>query len=177
MPLIENLICTLELCESVFFAIVYHEDKDMEVMLSTNSKATYLIYRFTFIVIITLVSGCSIVEKPNLKQLSSNRVEEFKSKDELKDYVSNISALINYRNAKEREQLKDLYGDNIERIEVTGSRVDSALSSITNNQVNGVDEGDIVKVIGDYLLILRQGKIYSVRLSGYGASELEPGFV
>lgn len=143
----------------------------MEVMLSIKPKATDLIYRLTLIVLITLVSACSIVEKPNLKQLSSNRVEEFKSKDELIDYVSNVSALINYRNTKEREHFKELYGDDIERIEVTGSRVDSTFSSITNNQVNGIDEGDIVKVSGDYLLILRQGKIYSVRLSEYGAGE------
>ena len=143
----------------------------MEVMLSIKPKATDLIYRLTLIVLITLVSACSIVEKPNLKQLSSNRVEEFKSKDGLIDYVSNVSALINYRNTKEREHFKELYGDDIERIQVTGSRVDSTFSSITNNQVNGIDEGDIVKVSGDYLLILRQGKIYSVRLSEYGAGE------
>lgn len=146
----------------------------MEEMLSVNSKTTYLKYCLTFIVLITLASGCSIVEKPNLKKLSSNRVEEFKSKDELKDYISNLMTLINYRDTKEEEYFKELYVDGIERIEVTGSSVESTLYSITNNQVNGVDEGDIVKVSGDYLLILRQGKIFSVRLSEYGASELEP---
>ncbi len=57
---------------------------------------------------------------------------------------------------------------------VTGSRVStppaamavplavttSDQESITNNQVLGVDEGDIVKRIGDYLLVLQDGRIF-----------------
>ena len=38
--------------------------------------------------------------------------------------------------------------------------------SITNNQVEGVDEGDIVKAHGDHLVILRRGRLFSVRLGG-----------
>ncbi len=51
---------------------------------------------------------------------------------------------------------------------VTGSRVTSspqstplAITSITNNQVGAVDEGDIVKRIGDYLLVLQDGRIFA----------------
>lgn len=36
-----------------------------------------------------------------------------------------------------------------------------AITSITNNQVSAVDEGDIVKRIGDYLLVLQDGRIFS----------------
>ena len=39
-------------------------------------------------------------------------------------------------------------------------------SSITNNQEAGVDEGDIVKAIGDHLVILRRGRIFSVSIAG-----------
>ena len=42
----------------------------------------------------------------------------------------------------------------------------SGATSITNNQEQGVDEGDIVKVRGDDLLILRRGRLFSVRISG-----------
>lgn len=53
---------------------------------------------------------------------------------------------------------------------VTGSRVQAPPppaavnpnASITHNQVLGVDEGDIVKMIGDYLLVLQDGRIFSV---------------
>ncbi len=37
--------------------------------------------------------------------------------------------------------------------------------SITNNQVQGVDEGDIVKASGDHLVILRRGRLFSVRVA------------
>jgi len=46
-----------------------------------------------------------------------------------------------------------------------------ASNSITNNQVEGVDEGDIVKMHGDHLVILRRGRLFSVRL---GDDALEP---
>jgi hypothetical protein len=57
-------------------------------------------------------------------------------------------------------------------VTVTGSRlsapaslaspiaVTGAEASITNNQVLGVDEGDIVKRIGDHLLVLQDGRIF-----------------
>lgn len=40
--------------------------------------------------------------------------------------------------------------------------------SITNNQVEGVDEGDIVKTHGDHLVILRRGRLFSVQLGTDG---------
>lgn len=45
-------------------------------------------------------------------------------------------------------------------ITVTGNRV--ANPSITNTQEANVDEGGIVKVAGDYLVILRRGRLFSV---------------
>ena len=52
-------------------------------------------------------------------------------------------------------------GECVEEIVVTGARVTSA-PSITNNQEAGVDEGDIVKAIGDTLVILRRGRLFTV---------------
>ena len=43
--------------------------------------------------------------------------------------------------------------------------------SITNTQHAGVDEGDIVKVHGDHLVILRRGRIFTVKV---GDGELKP---
>lgn len=56
-------------------------------------------------------------------------------------------------------------------ISVTGSRV--ASPSITNNQEAGVDEGDIVKVRGDILVILRRGRIFTVSLTGGGMRPID----
>ena len=53
-----------------------------------------------------------------------------------------------------------------DEIVVTGSRVTAP--SITNNQEAGVDEGDIVKMRGDTLVILRRGRLFTVDTSGDG---------
>lgn len=47
-----------------------------------------------------------------------------------------------------------------------------ASTSITNTQVAGVDEGDIVKAVGDYLVVLRRGRLFTVKV---GADSLAPG--
>jgi hypothetical protein len=49
-----------------------------------------------------------------------------------------------------------------EYITVTGSRISARNASITNNQMQGVDEGDIVKQIGRHLLILSDGRIFVI---------------
>lgn len=46
---------------------------------------------------------------------------------------------------------------------VTGSK--ATPPSITNNQTAGVDEGDIVKQLGDYFLVLQDGRIFAVNAS------------
>lgn len=54
----------------------------------------------------------------------------------------------------------------LNEVVVTGSRISSRVTtaspSITNNQVTGVDEGDIVKARGDTLIILRRGRLFTV---------------
>lgn len=47
-------------------------------------------------------------------------------------------------------------------VAVTGTRISSP--TITNVQAVGVDEGDIVKQIGDYFLILQDGRIFAVNM-------------
>ncbi|HEX8625155.1 MAG TPA: beta-propeller domain-containing protein [Allosphingosinicella sp.] len=56
-------------------------------------------------------------------------------------------------------------------ITVTGSRSPPKNPSITNNQKIGVEEGDIVKQVGNFLLVLQDGRLFSVDL-GRGAGSL-----
>jgi hypothetical protein len=49
---------------------------------------------------------------------------------------------------------------------VAKAAADSAAESITNVQTAGVDEGGIVKRAGDHLVILRRGRLFSVRVGG-----------
>lgn len=53
--------------------------------------------------------------------------------------------------------------DAVSSVVVTASKA-SAPKSITNNQSAGVDEGDIVKQIGDYFLVLQDGRIFAVNI-------------
>jgi hypothetical protein len=56
-------------------------------------------------------------------------------------------------------------GTSIQSVVVTAEK---APGSITNNQVTGVDEGDIVKQHGNALVILRRGRLFTVSLAGGG---------
>lgn len=46
-------------------------------------------------------------------------------------------------------------------------------SGITNNQEAGVDEGGIVKVVGDYLVVLRRGRLFTIRAENGTGDTLE----
>jgi hypothetical protein len=52
------------------------------------------------------------------------------------------------------------------------SAADGDDQSITNNQEAGVDEGDIVKASGDFFIILRRGRLFTVRQRDYGQPTL-----
>jgi hypothetical protein len=56
-------------------------------------------------------------------------------------------------------------------VAVTGARV--ATPSITNTQEADVDEGGIVKVRGDTLVILRRGRLFTVSLAGGGMRPID----
>ncbi len=57
--------------------------------------------------------------------------------------------------------------------EVTVSGTAGADAVITNNQEVGVDEGDIVKVRGNNLVILRRGRLFTVSLAGDGLRPID----
>jgi Beta propeller domain len=62
----------------------------------------------------------------------------------------------------------------VDSVQVTGSRVsqdDAQDDAITNVQTQGVDEGGIVKKLGDYLIVLRRGRIFSIEA---GKNALRP---
>jgi hypothetical protein len=61
-------------------------------------------------------------------------------------------------------------GSELEEVAVTAT-LRSGSIAITNNQHEGVDEGDIVKQYGDYLIILRRGRLFTVNV---GMGRLRP---
>jgi hypothetical protein len=57
----------------------------------------------------------------------------------------------------------------LSEVQVTGSKIKNADNAkedgITNVQTEGVDEGDIVKKRGDYLIILRRGRLFTIKVT------------
>lgn len=115
---------------------------------------------FTFIGVAVLV----------VESASSDCVEgalqRFMSTHELQRYVANMSSAY----------LQPSYGVVAEATMDSGSGNSSPPSagqseSVTNNQEEGVDEGGIVKAYGEFLIVLRRGRLFTVRL---GDDTLEP---
>lgn len=93
-------------------------------------------------------------------------MKAFRSEAELQRY---------FRQLAEREKRASRYGESEATITSMASSVQvSAASepeSVTNTQHAGVDEGGIVKVHGDHLVILRRGRLFTVAI---GDGELRP---
>src|SRR5690349_7974485 len=65
--------------------------------------------------------------------------------------------------------------DGEQEVQVTGSRIPSPRNpSITNNQMRNVEEGDIIKQIDNYLLVLQDGRIFVIDTQAGGTAR-RPG--
>jgi len=117
-----------------------------------------------------------------LDRVTSPVLEKFRSEAEFRRYIERLEKIKDERESEwvrarpERTQyasLQDLVEpcvkpedcpeeDSANSVVVTGARIAAPPPSITNNQSAGVDEGDIVKQIGPYLLVLQDGRIFSI---------------
>ncbi|WMS88822.1 beta-propeller domain-containing protein [Pleionea litopenaei] len=130
-----------------------------------------------FLLISIILSSCAVqkpLEKPNIDKLAYQKLETFGSEREFERYIRSIHKVRDYRDELDRIERERRCGGECKKITITGSRLARPRTSITNNQVAGVDEGDIVKQKGDYLLILRRGKIYSVAIKDNNNNALIP---
>jgi len=66
-----------------------------------------------------------------------------------------------------------LCGAPVQLESVVIARTSSADESITNAQQDGVDEGGIVKRLGDYLVVLRRGRLFTIDVSRGGLRPID----
>jgi hypothetical protein len=111
--------------------------------------------------LLIVVTGLLCVTTALASPPKRKKMKAFTSERELQLYFHKIAE--KQKAAYERQRA--LYS-NTETVEVSASV--SADESVTNTQVEGVDEGGIVKVYGDYLVLLRRGRLFTVRI-GEGA--------
>jgi Beta propeller domain len=102
---------------------------------------------------------------------SDKRLRPFRSDQELKDFFRQLAA--EQKKRRPRQQFRAGVAGSAVAQSVAPSAAPSmaADSSITNVQHAGVDEGGIVKLHGDYLVMLRRGRLFTVAI---GDAQLRP---
>lgn len=103
--------------------------------------------------------------------LTSTRLEVFGSAEEFDLYRRQVFEASQEVNGKTPDYCPD---DDcaVEEVIVTGSRITSN-PSVTNNQKIGVEEGDIVKQIDDFLIVLQDGRLFSINIKPDGSDGLQ----
>ena len=89
--------------------------------------------------------------------LTSEKLAPFDSEDAYRKWLRDSERL----EAKRRKAIQALRGDEDDLVVVTGSRIASS-PNITNVQNIGVDEGDIVKQVDDHLVLMQDGRLFSL---------------
>lgn len=116
-----------------------------------------------------ILCGCATMYDPDseaarrsgdraLARWTSPTLATFESEEEFRAYLRDLRSAAAARGqwwARPRTNDDDV-------IIVTGSRIQPRNASITNVQERGVDEGDIVKQIDRFLIVLQDGRLFSV---------------
>ena len=142
----------------------------------------------------TRADYATMIDSVAMDRQTSDRLETFRNKAEFQSYLRQLER-IHERNGTywvgnntpvqfatlttdvplgvcpedDRDCLSEVNAQ--DTVVVTGSSI-APTPSITNNQMIGVDEGDIVKQIGDYLIVLQDGRLFSVKMKPDQSGEL-----
>ncbi len=118
---------------------------------------------------------------PAVSELSKPKktLKAFRSEQELRDYFRALEEK-RKRDAQRRAPAKSTANSgapaaspslSVDGVAAESAKDDKEEDSVTNNQHAGVDEGGIVKVHGDHLVILRRGRLFTVKI---GDNALKP---
>ena len=134
---------------------------------------------------ISLTFACSQEEGSSLnqEQITAEYLPQFESEEALNRWVQEYARTQDDQSPNQNfsevdsfeEQAAPSSADESTSSDSGSASQDSAEpvnESITNTQEADVDEGGIVKNIGDYLVILRRGHLFSVRISESAEAEL-----
>jgi Beta propeller domain len=89
------------------------------------------------------------------------KMKAFTSERELRQYFAKITE-------RQKRVANETLNTMTETVNVSAGAIDGADESVTNTQHAGVDEGGIVKLHGDHLIVLRRGRLFTVAI-GEGA--------
>ena len=113
---------------------------------------------------VTVENPVSETIESNLTSKPKKTLRAFRSQKELNDFLRQIAE-------KQMRSRKDEAKSSSNSMATTPSASPDGLAaaeaddSVTNVQHAGVDEGGIVKLHGDYLIILRRGRLFTVSIN------------
>jgi len=141
-------------------------------------KAIVLTLFYSVIVVSLLVLGVATTGSisPVATPAAGKKMRAFKSEQELKRYLRQLAAkhrrmLIANEPSASPAGVAPIQSSALPKSVDASAVKREAEESVTNTQHAGVDEGDIVKVHGDHLVILRRGRLFTVTI---GESMLKP---
>lgn len=123
------------------------------------------------LVISFLVLSCKTITPtaaPKAKILSNSKLASFANEEEFQEYMAKLGTDLL---EKEKKRPKVAYS---KAGEPAGA---SSNDTITNNQEIGVDEGGIVKNIGDHLVVLHKGRLSVVSIAENQLKEIDSLYV
>ncbi len=98
---------------------------------------------------------------------SSGSLPSFASEAQLRDFFRQRQA------AMEAQRRRVPFSNDAVMLEMAPAEVAAPSESITNTQEAGVDEGGIVKATGDYLVVLRRGRLFTVSTADAGLRAID----
>ncbi|WP_426735003.1 beta-propeller domain-containing protein [Myxococcus faecalis] len=127
----------------------------------------------TGLLLALVISACPperrALTRAEVESITFTRLERFSSEAELDAHLARVEA-IRASLATGGGPVLGCGGEHADG-EPSPRTPDESEPSITHNQEAGVDEGDIVKAVGDWFVVLRRGRLFTVR---QGEGVLEP---
>ncbi len=102
----------------------------------------------------------------------ASKLKLFRSQEEFQRYLDELATMVSKRSRAQGKAASDSPPAGAAPAPAAAAKSEAkGADGITNNQEAGVDEGDIVKVHGDHLVVLRRGRLFTVAI---GSRELHP---
>lgn len=120
----------------------------------------------------TATNEANVISAITTEPRPGKKMRAFRSEQELKDYFRQLAEK-QRRDAQSRKEKSAVNSLSNAPAPTAGAQMDgvSASESVTNTQHAGVDEGGIVKLHGEHLVILRRGRLFTVKV---GDNALRP---
>jgi len=118
---------------------------------------------------LSTLAGCRRTSDGGLGEIphpSRRTLTAFRSEGELSKYLTELSAKQRRPPSQAPADTDGSFAQPSAAPEPEATESKTAEESVTNTQHAGVDEGGIVKLHGDHLVVLRRGRLFTVRVSG-----------